>query len=200
MLPSVLLLGGSVLFILVSVVRSWWEKLKPQLTPRSDEELRKDTDYQYWTSSFSFFTLFIAASYFLNLAISSFLSWILISATLLLSLVLFVREIWIKSPDRKAYRPLLWLLLILLPINMFYHLGRGDGEMVTKSEYRYLDTICLSTPAQELEPKEPGTGFQLCGKLIYTDSQQFCIKERNATYPVCRHREKYEATIIPNDP
>jgi len=169
-------------------VRDWVVKFFP-----------KNIRLKYWCSVIGFLFLFFISVCLLTSAISSFLAKLLICLTLLFSFYLFCIELWNESTEIRSWRLLLYLMLILGPINIFYKLGRFDGERVTKSEYRYLDTICLSKPAQEFEPT-PTSGFQNCGKLLYADSQQFCIKERNVTHPICRHREKYEATIIPNDP
>lgn len=198
-LPTYLLLGGSIIVLIVSVVRKYWDKIKHHLISRSDEQLTNDIEYQYWGTILSFYIVFISASYILNLSSVSLLSSLLIWCSIALSIVFFIYEIWTKSPNKNSHRPILWLVYFLLPFNLFYQIGKSDGEIIIKNEYRTLDTICLSKPAQEFET-ESKSGFSICGKLVYSDSQQLCIKERLATNTHCRQKDKYEVTIISNIP
>lgn len=198
-IPTYFLYSGAILILLVSIIKKYWDKIEPHLKSRPDSHLTNDSDYQYWAGVFSFYLLFIFISYVLNLPAQSLLSALLILCSVLLSVVFFIYDIWIKSSKKNSYRPILWLIYFLLPFNIFYQIGKADGERIVKNDYRILDTICLSKPAQELEPGSP-SGFSICGKLVYSDSQQLCIKERLATHTHCRQKDKYEVTIISNIP
>lgn len=189
-----------VLIVALYLIRGKWDKLKHHFTSRPDDELQNCGDYQYWVSIVSFYGLFVASSYFLSMSVSSYLAKGLILLALFFSFIILIYEIWIKSSHRRFLRPIQWLIYALLPINLFYHLGRFDGARIINLQFRTLDTICLSKPAPEFDSDKKTKGFVTCGKLVYSDSTQLCIKERVATYPACRHKEKYETTIIPNDP
>ncbi len=198
--PSSILYIFPIFLGCIYVVKYFKPKLLSFLKGLPRIGLLNSFDYKLGGAMLFMYVLIIACSFILGFGVQSWLSALFIFLGVGLSLIILVREILSKSLQQKFYKPILGLIIVLFPFNLFYMIGRSDAQRILNDDLRNLDTACLAKPSDEFDRTTTRQGFVVCGKLIHLDSNQICLKERVVTNPHCRQRDKYEITIIPNNP
>jgi hypothetical protein len=178
----------------------WSRKIRKQPKSKNDSNSKKQQqiDKRYASASLGLTIIVTALIFVLNVrAVTAISSVFLVVALLTSTLILFYE---IASGTHVPHYPISWAIIIIVLVNFFSFLGEFDGKQVKANEYRRLDTVCLSEPARELTAPKSQGGFSICGKLVFHDTKDICLKEDGVDHAQCRHREKYEITTIPSNP